>query len=149
MAYNMKELTQKYEALWEQVDGLYRETSELKEYIVDIDSKYDTLWAKCNANANDILVVKEHIISKSRPEPRMDDAHISAIKFDIGVIQGKIRAFDKMEEEHIAMMSNISYDMYSVNANNAKNKEYIDNKFANLYARSLFGSVIIFIYTVC
>ena len=149
MAYTTKELTQKYETLWEQVDGLYRETSELKEYIVDIDSKYDTLWAKCNANANDILVVKEHIISKSRPEPRMDDAHISAIKFDIGVIQGKIRAFDKMEEEHIAMMSNISYDMYSVNANNAKNKEYIDNKFANLYARSLFVIVIIFIYTVC
>ena len=176
MAYNMKELTQKYEALWEQVDGLYRETSELKEYVIEIDSKYDSLWSKCNVNANEILIVKEHVINKSRDDPQItsvrcdmsslqskvdscradvgmiqsrSDSQIAAIKFDIGVIQGKIRAFDKMEEEHIAMMSNISYDMYSVNANNAKNKEYIDNKFANLYARSLFVIVIIFIYTVC
>ena len=180
MAYTTKELTQKYETLWEQVDGLYRETSGLKEYVIDIDSKYDSLWSKCNVNADEILIVKEHAINKGRDDSQLTsvrfdmsslqskvdshvascradvgmiqsrvDSQISAIQFDVGHLQSKIRAFDKMEEEHIAMMSNISYDMYSVNANNAKTKDYIDNKFANLYARSLFVIVIIFIYTVC
>jgi len=149
MAYNTKELTQKYETLWEQVDGLYRETSGLKEYVIDIDSKYDTLWAKCNANANEILSVREHTINKSRPEPRVDDSQITSIRFDIGLIQSKMRTFDKMEEEHIAVLSSMSYDMYEIRTTNDKNKNYIDNKIAKLYAYVTVIIVAIFAYSVC
>jgi len=149
MAYTAKELTQKYETLWEQVDGLYRETSGLKEYVIDIDSKYDTLWAKCNSNADGILHLKEHSINKSRPEPRVDDHQITSIRFDIGVLQSKMRTFDKMEEDHIAMVSNMSYDMYSMRTSNDKNKDYIDNKIAKLYAYVTMIIVAIFAYSVC
>jgi len=149
----MKELTQKYEALWEQIDVLYRETSELKEYIVDIDSKYDTLWAKCNANANDIIGVREHMITKGRvePQPRCDkvESQIASVRFDIGLLQNKVRAIDKIEEDHISVLSNMSYDMYAINTNNAKNKEYIDNKFAKLYACISIVMLSIITYTLC
>ena len=40
MSYTLKELTVKYENLWEQVDGVYKETSELKEFLEEIDEKY-------------------------------------------------------------------------------------------------------------
>lgn len=149
MAYNMKELTQKYESLWEQVDGLYRESSGLKDYVIDIDSKYDMLWAKCNSNVDDILHLKEHTINKGRTEHRGEDSQITSIRFDIGLIQSKMRTFDKMEEEHIAVLSGMSYDTYEIRTSIDKNKDYIDNKIAKLYAYVTVIIVAIFAYSVC
>lgn len=150
MAYTPKELTDKYENLWEQVDGVYKELSGLKDCIGEIeekydtiwgkistvselnkgiDSKYDLLWGKCNTNAGEIIKLKEHNISGA-PKP---DPQISSIKHDISLLQSKLRTMDKMEETYIARLSDIRYDMYSTNIESQKMKDYIDEKLANLY----------------
>jgi hypothetical protein len=149
MAYTPKELTDKYENLWEQVDGVYKELSGLKDCIGEIDEKYDTiwgkistigevnkgidskydiLWGKCNTNAGEIIKLKEYNINAPRHDPQ-----ISSIKHDITLIQGKLRILDKMEETYIARLSDIRYDMYSTNIESQKMKDYIDDKLANLY----------------
>jgi hypothetical protein len=149
MSYTPKELTEKYENLWEQVDGVYKELSGLKDCIGEIedkydtiwgkvstmcelnkgiDSKYDILWGKCNTNAAEIIKLKEYNIN-SAPKP---DPQISSIRHDISLIQSKLRTLDKMEETYIAKLSDIRYDMHSTNIENHKMKDYVDEKFGNL-----------------
>ena len=135
MSYTPKELTEKYENLWEQVDGVYKELSGLKDCIGEIEEKYDAIWGKistmcelnngiyskydillgkCNTNAAEIIRLKEY---NSAPKP---DPQISSIKHDISLIQSKLRTLDKMEENYIAKLSDIRYDMHSTNIDNHK-----------------------------
>ena len=143
MAYTPKELTEKYENLWEQVDGLYKEMSALTEYVSEnetkydsiwakvseindvtkgIDSKYDLIWGKCNTNTEDIIRLKEHIINSGDPQ-------LASIKYDLSVLQGKFRSFDKMEQEYKTKMSHIQCDMFDIQRELKKTNEYIDDKF--------------------
>jgi chromosome segregation ATPase len=146
MSYTPKELTEKYENLWEQVDGVYKELSSLKECIGEIeakydtiwgkmstltelnksiDSKYDLIWGKCNTNAAEIIKLKEYNINSGTGQ-------ISSIKHDITLIQSKLRTLDKMEETYTARLSDIRYDMHSTNIDNHRMKDYVDDKFGNL-----------------
>jgi hypothetical protein len=161
MSYTPKELTEKYENLWEQVDGVYKELSGLKDCIGEIESKYDTiwgkistmgelnkgidskydlLWGKCNTNASEIIKLKEYNINGGVPQ-------ISSIKHDITLIQGKLRTFDKLEEKYIARLSDMRYDMYSTNIEGQKLKDYIDDKFTNLCV--VIQIVICIIIIIC
>ncbi len=161
MSYTPKELTEKYENLWEQVDCLYKELSGLQDCVGEIESKYDTiwgkvssltelnksidskydlLWGKCNTNAADIIKLKEYNINGGVPQ-------ISSIKHDITLIQSKLRTLDKMEETYIARLSDIRYDMYSTNIEGQKLKDYIDDKFANLCV--VIQIVICIIIIIC
>ena len=161
MSYTPKELTEKYENLWEQVDGVYKEMSGLKDCIGEIegkydtiwgkvstmcelnkgiDSKYDLLWGKCNTNAAEIIKLKEYNINSGV-------AQISSIKHDITLIQSKLRTLDKMEETYIARISDMRYDMYSTNIEGQKLKDYIDDKFANLCV--MIQIIICIIIIIC
>jgi hypothetical protein len=163
MSYTPKELTEKYEDLWEQVDGVYKEMSGLKECIGEIESKYDTiwgkissmgelnkgieskydlLWGKCNTHAAEIIKLKEYNINAPKHDPQ-----ISSIKHDITLIQSKLRTLDKMEENYIARISDMRYDMYSTNIESQKLKDYIDEKFANLCV--VIQIVICIIIIIC
>jgi chromosome segregation ATPase len=161
MSYTPKELTEKYEDLWEQVDGVYKDLSSLKECIGEIeakydtiwgkvstltelnksiDSKYDLLWGKCNTNAAEIIKLKEYNINSGLPQ-------ISSIKHDITLIQSKLKSLDKMGETHISRLSDIRYDIYSTNIEGQKMKDYIDDKFANLCV--MIQIVICIIVIIC
>jgi chromosome segregation ATPase len=147
MAYTPKELTEKYETLWEQVDVLYKEISELQEYVGEIDEKYDTIWSKvssmhelntgidakyesvwnkCNANTTDIVRLREHINSGLVKF----DPQLASIKFEISGLQSKIRLLDKLHEEYKANISHVKCDMFDIQRELKKTNEYIDDKIA-------------------
>jgi chromosome segregation ATPase len=150
MAYTPKELTEKYETLWEQVDVLYKEISELQACVGEIDEKYDTIWSKvstihesnksieskyesiwnkCNANTSDIVRLREQISSGSAKV----DPQLTSLKFELASLHSKVRLFDKFEEEQKKKMSYIQCDMYDIQKELKKINEYIDYKFSMLY----------------
>lgn len=162
MAYSPKELTEKYENLWEQVDGLYKEMSALKEFVGDIDEKYDTIWGKvstmhqlnndieskyevvwgkCNANTSDIVRLREQITSGSAKV----DPQLTSLKFELASLQSKVRLFDKFEEEQKKKMSYVQCDMYDIQRELKKTNEYIDYKFSMLYLllQIIIGVIIV------
>jgi hypothetical protein len=172
MAYTPKELTEKYETLWEQVDVLYKEISELQACVGEIDEKYDTIWGKvstiyesnksieskyestydlvwgkCNANTTDIVRLREQISSGStKVDPQLD-----SIKFEMSGLQSKLRIF---EEDYKKKMSYVQCDIYDIQRELKKTNDYIDYKFSMLYLllQIIIGVIIIiclyFIYIV-
>jgi hypothetical protein len=166
MSYTLKELTEKYENLWEQVDGVYKESSYLKECIEEFDSKYDTIWGKvaslnelskdidtkydliwnkCNTNSAEILKLKEYnignpqfeIINSDIQEIKskyrvLDEEKLTQFRRDIFALQGRVKHIEKIEDDHIGLVTNISHDMYVIRCNNNTLKKYIDEKFGNL-----------------
>jgi uncharacterized coiled-coil DUF342 family protein len=171
MSYTPKELSEKYENLWEQVDGLYKEMSALKECVGEIDEKYDTIWGKvssmhelnnrieskydsvwgkCDANATDILRLREQFTSGSAKV----DPQLASIKFDLNSLQSKIRIFEKFEEDHKTKMTYVQCDVYDIQRELKKTNDYIDYKFSMLYLllQIIIGVIIViclyFIYIV-
>jgi len=166
MAYTPKELTEKYETLWEQVDVLYKEISELQACVSEIDEKYDTIWSKvsnihesnksieskydskyeavwgkCNANTSDIVRLREQISSGSAKV----DPQLTSLKFELSSLHSKIRLFEKFEEEHKKKMSYVQCDMYDIQKELKKINEYIDYKFSMFYLllQIIIGVIIV------
>jgi len=162
MSYTPKELSEKYENLWEQVDGLYKEMSALKECVGDIDEKYDTIWGKvstmhqlnndietkyevvwgkCNTNTTDIVRLREQMsIGSAKVDPQL-----TSIKFELSGLQSKIRIVDKLEEDYKKKMSYVQCDIYDIQRELKKTNDYIDYKFSMLYLllQIIIGVIII------
>lgn len=186
MSYTLKELTEKYENLWEQVDGVYKESSYLKECLEEFDSKYDTIWGKvaslnelskdidtkydliwnkCNANSSEIIKLKEYnigAISKVDPHFEVINSDLQEIKSkyrvleeekltqfrrDIFALQGRIKQIEKIEDDHIGLVTNIHHDMYVIRCNNNTLKKYIDDKLGYIYL--LMQIIICIMIIVC
>lgn len=186
MSYTLKELTEKYENLWEQVDGVYKEASYLKECVEEFDSKYDTIWGKvaslnelskdidtkydiiwnkCNVNSSEIIKLKEYNISglsnivphfetinsdlqemKSKYRV-LDEEKLTQFRRDIFALQGRIKHIEKIEDDHIGLVTNISHDMYVIRSDTKQLKTYIDDKLATLYL--LMQIIICIMIIVC
>ena len=180
MAYTTKELSQKYDGIWDQMDGVYKEVSSLSGYVGEIDEKYNAIWGKvesihgCNSNIEskyDILAgrcgqitgeLKENTsqmailtgrcgnimgeLKENSGQLAILKSKFDLMKHDMGMIQGSLRKFDKMEDEHIAMMSNMHYDMHEMKGIIRTYKSYNDNKISGLYIIIFITiSIIIFL----
>jgi hypothetical protein len=149
MAYTTKELSQKYDGLWDQMDGVYKDMSSLTEYVGEIDEKYNAIWGKVESvhSSNASIEQKYDILSgkcdyhadsirtlmESSSQLSILKGKFDLMKYDMGAIQNTLRKFDKMEDEHIAMMSNMHYDMHEMQNLIHKYKKYNDNKISWLY----------------
>ena len=181
MSYTLKELTEKYENLWEQVDGVYKESSYLKECLEEFDSKYDTIWGKvaslselskdidtkyyliwnkCNANSSEIIKLKEYnicnphfeIINSDLQEIKskyrvLDEEKLTQFRRDIFALQGRIKHIEKIEDDHIGLVTNISHDMYVIRSDTKQLKKYIDDKLGYIYV--LMQIIICIMIIVC
>jgi hypothetical protein len=177
MAYTTKELSQKYDGLWDQMDGVYKDMSSLTEYVGEIDEKYNAIWGKvesihgCNANIEQKYDILEGRCGNIMGELNENSSQMAILtgrcgnimgelressgqmailkgkfdlmKHDMGLIQTTLCKFDKMEDEHTAMMSNIHYDMHEMQNLIHKYKKYNDNKISGLYTIIIITITII------
>lgn len=182
MAYTTKELSQKYDGLWDQMDCVYKDMSSLTEYVGEIDEKYNAIWGKvesihgCNANIEQKYDILEGRCGNIMSELNENSSQMAILtgrcgnimgelressgqmailkgkfdlmKHDMGAIQTSIRKFDKIEDDHIAMMSNMHYDMHEMKGLIQKYKAWNDNKISGLYTIIVITiSIIIFAYS--